>query len=487
MKVRTFIVVLGAMLASISGAAQTNVVVNDICYELKSGAAYVAAAESKDTYSGDIVIPEEITVDEQTYSVVGINANAFDGTTNVTSITIPVTVTSLGKNCIANLPSLSRLTFADGETPISITEKSKADAPIFKCTVDDIYIGRNFKMSANVWLLASCTFTNLNFGKSIYAIPSNLITNRLSASASGVLSIPEGILEVQSNAFAVEEIKHLVLPSSLRIFNKNMFNFNPEVDFGVVLESKAKEPAFFPSVSDFVAKFGDSTFRFSKLIVPAGCKGYYEACNWTGIADVVEEAEPEQGGDDPIDPEPPVQKIYVSLVFPHADGAVSYPRIETVQGGDFKLSVGVDKGWLISSASFEADEATEPEATKAPCYAEENTEANTVTVEKIVDSNRYNITVKNISGDGKLSYVVEKEIPTDVENPADDTSKPRVRVVVGEIHVSSPKGCRAQLYDLNGILLDSQRVGSDSIVTFSGLDRGVYLLKVGVHTFKIAL
>lgn len=490
MKVRTLIAVLGTLFAAISGAAQTNVAVNNICYELKSDGAYVTKADPEGAaYSGDIVIPEEIMVEEQPYSVIGINANAFDGTTNVTSITIPATVTSLGKNCIANLPSLSRLTFADGDTPISITGKSKADAPIFKCTVDDIYIGRNFKMSANVWLLASCTFTNLNFGKSIYAVPSNLITNRLSASASGVLTIPEGILEVQSNAFAVEEIKHLVLPSSLRIFNKNMFNFNPEVDFGVALESKAKEPAFFPSVSDFVAKFGDSTFRFSKLIVPAGCKGYYEACNWIGIADVVEEAEPELGGDDPTDPtdpELPVQKAYVSLVHSHADGAVSYPRIETVQGGDFLLSVGVDKGWLISSASFEADETTELDPTKAPRYVEENTEANTVTVEKIEDSNCYNITVKNISGDGKLSYVVEKEIPTDVENPA-DVLKPRVKVIGGEIHISSPKGCSAHLYDLSGVFLDSQRVDSDSTIVFSRLDRGVYLLKIGAHTFKIAL
>lgn len=488
MKVRTLIAVLGTLFVAISGAAQTNVTVNNICYELKSDGAYVTKADPEGAaYSGDIVIPEEIMVEEQPYSVIGINANAFDGTTNVTSITIPATVTSLGKNCIANLPSLSRLTFVDGQTPISITGKSKSEAPIFKCTVDDIYIGRNFKMSTTVTLFATCEFKNLNFGKSIYVIPTNLITDRLSAKASGILTIPNGILEIQSKAFALNDIKHLVLPSSLRIFNNNMFTFDPEFDTDVVLESKAKEPAYFSSLSDFTASFGNSKFRFSKLIVPAGCKGYYEACNWTGIADVVEEAEPEQGGNDPIDPEPPVQKAYVSLVHSHADGAVSYPRIETVQGGDFLLSVGVDKGWLISSASFEADETTELDPTNAPRYAEENTEANTVTVEKIEDSNRYNITVRNISGDGKLSYVVEKEIPTDVENTADDASKPRVKVIGGEIHISSPKGCGAQLYDLSGNLISSQSVKSDSTVTFYGLDRGVYLLKVGVHTFKIAL
>lgn len=478
------------MLAAVTGSAQTNVVVNDICYELKSDGAYVTKADPEGAaYSGDIVIPEEIMVEEQTYSVVGINANAFDGTTNVTSITIPATVTSLGKNCIANLPSLSRLTFADGETPISITGTLKEDSPVYKCSIEDIFIGRNFNIASKAYLISNSTIENLGFGKSVLSIPSHFfMVCSLSANAEGCFEIPEGIMEIKGSAIDIDGVNKVVLPSTLRIFNKAMIELNVDDLSGITLESKANVPSYLDSASALVECFYQYGFkRFTKLIVPAGCKGYYEACNWTGIAEVVEEAEPEQGGNDPTDPEPPVQKAYVSLVHSHADGAFSYPRIETVQGGDFKLPIDVEKGWLISSASFEADETTELDPTKAPRYAEENTEANTVTVEKIEDSNRYNITVKNISGDGKLCYVVEKEIPTDVENPADDTSKPRVRVVVGEIHVSSPKGCRAQLYDLNGILLDSQRVGSDSIVTFSGLDRGVYLLKVGVHTFKIAL
>ncbi len=490
MKVRTLIAILGTLSVAISGAAQTNVTVNNICYELKSDGAYVAKADPEGTsYSGDIVIPEEIMVEEQPYSVIGINANAFDGTTKVTSITIPATVTTLGKNCIANLPSLSRLSFADGETPINVTGNSKAESPIYKCSIADIYTGRGFNISSKVYLISNSTIENIGFGKSVLSIPSRfLMTCSLSSNAEGCLEIPEGIMEIKGGAIDIDGVNKVVLPSTLRIFNSAMMELNVDDLSGITLESKANVPTYFASASAVVECFYQYGFkRFSKLIVPAGCKGYYEACNWTGIADVVEEAEPEQGGNDPIDPEPPVQKAYVSLVHSHADGAVSYPRIETVQGGDFLLSVGVDKGWLISSASFEPDTTTEPEPTEVACYAEENTGSNAVTVEKIADSNRYNITIKNISGDGKLSYVVEKEIPTDVENPADDASKPRVKVVGGEIHVCSPKGCGAQLYDLSGNLISSQSVKSDSTVTFYGLDRGVYLLKVGVHTFKIAL
>lgn len=489
MKVRTLIAILGTLSVAVSSAAQTNVAVNNICYELKSDGAYVAAAETKETYTGDIVIPEQIVVDDQTYTIVGINADAFNGTTNVISITIPATVTSLGKNCIANLPSLSRLSFADGDTPINVTGNSKAESPIYKCSIADIYTGRGFNISSKVYLISNSTIENIGFGKSILSIPSRfLMTCSLSSNAEGCFEIPEGIMEIKGGAIDIDGVNKVVLPSTLRIFNSAMMELNVDDLSGITLESKANVPTYFASASAVVECFYQYGFkRFSKLIVPAGCKGYYEACNWTGMAEMVEEAEPEQGGDNPSDPEPPVQKAYVSLVHSHADGAVSYPRIETVQGGDFLLSVGVEKGWLVSSASFEPDTTTEPEPTEVPRYSEENTESDAVTVEKIADSNRYNITVKNISGDGKLSYVVEKEIPTDVENPAADASKPRVKVIGGEVHVSSPKRCSAQLYGLDGTLLDSQRVDSVSSVVFSGLDRGIYLLNVGAHTFKIAL
>jgi hypothetical protein len=55
-------------------------------------------------YTGDIIIPSEIVYEGVTYPVVRIDGWAFDGCTDVTSINIPNSVTSISikafRNCI---------------------------------------------------------------------------------------------------------------------------------------------------------------------------------------------------------------------------------------------------------------------------------------------------------------------------------------------------------------------------------------------------
>lgn len=473
--------------------AQTQVIVDGISYELKADGAYVAAAETKEVYSGDIVIPEQIVVDETTYTVVGINAKAFDGATNVVSITIPKSVISLGKNCIANLPNLSKLAFSDGTDEIKVNGTSKKDSPVFSCGIQDIYIGRSFNISSKCALLATTTIDKISFGKNIYSIPSYFLSGNLQEDAQGIFVIPEGVLEIQSNAVAINGIKHLVLPSSLRIFNSEMIYLDSDFDKDVVLESMAIEPTYFASYTDLIKAFdGVGKYRFAKLIVPNGCKEYYEACNWTGASDSIEEAEPQGAGSEPSDPVTPKPKVYVSLVMPQGENGYSYPRVQTDQGDDFVITVDVQQGWRISSASFVLDENVASDdngtdQTSAPAYAEEDVQANSVIVDKVPEGNRYQINVKSISGDGRLSYVVEKEVPTEVEINTTAGHKAVVTVRDGDIHVRALENGRAMLYNLNGTLIDSKCVGSAFTVIFGGLDRGVYILNVGDRTYKIAL
>ena len=47
-------------------------------------------------YSGDIVIPETVNYEGISYSVTSIGNYAFDGCSDLTSITIPSSVTSIG-------------------------------------------------------------------------------------------------------------------------------------------------------------------------------------------------------------------------------------------------------------------------------------------------------------------------------------------------------------------------------------------------------
>ena len=75
-----------------------------------------------------VEIPETVTdTDGSSYTVVSIGARAFDNSTyecSVRSITIPATVTSIGKGAFSDLSSLSSVTFAEGSGLLSIGDNA---------------------------------------------------------------------------------------------------------------------------------------------------------------------------------------------------------------------------------------------------------------------------------------------------------------------------------------------------------------------------
>ena len=66
--------------------------------------------------SGDIVIPETVTIDGVEYTVVAIADNAFNGAAEVTSVEVPDTVTTLGGAAFANMDKLKTLKIGSGVT-----------------------------------------------------------------------------------------------------------------------------------------------------------------------------------------------------------------------------------------------------------------------------------------------------------------------------------------------------------------------------------
>ena len=77
-----------------------NVEVDGICYTLDN---YINTAKvaQKSNYSGNIEIPSIIEVDSVKYPVTGIGDSAFSGCSGLTSVTIPNSVTSIGRGAFA--------------------------------------------------------------------------------------------------------------------------------------------------------------------------------------------------------------------------------------------------------------------------------------------------------------------------------------------------------------------------------------------------
>lgn len=84
--------------------------VNNINYQMISQ-EIVQVVSSYPEYSGDITIPETVTYNETTYTVVEIASNAFQDCTGLTSISLPASIESIGSEAFANCTGLTSVEF----------------------------------------------------------------------------------------------------------------------------------------------------------------------------------------------------------------------------------------------------------------------------------------------------------------------------------------------------------------------------------------
>lgn len=72
-----------------------------------------------DSYSGDIVIPDQVKNGDFTYDVVGIGQYAFAGASYLSSVTLPASATIVGRNAFEGCSSLKSVEFPSTVTEIS--------------------------------------------------------------------------------------------------------------------------------------------------------------------------------------------------------------------------------------------------------------------------------------------------------------------------------------------------------------------------------
>ena len=92
--------------------------VDGIYYNVVEDQAIVTHNGYPNSYMGDIVIPAQVAHDGVTYPVVAIGDNAFSTCVNVTSITLPATVTTIGGNAFSSCKGLTEITLPEGLTSI---------------------------------------------------------------------------------------------------------------------------------------------------------------------------------------------------------------------------------------------------------------------------------------------------------------------------------------------------------------------------------
>lgn len=90
--------------------------VDGIYYNLSSGKATVTYRDNNySSYSGDVVIPEVVTYNGNTYPVTSIGDYAFSRSVGLTSLTVPNSITTIGSQACSGCTNLTRINITDLE------------------------------------------------------------------------------------------------------------------------------------------------------------------------------------------------------------------------------------------------------------------------------------------------------------------------------------------------------------------------------------
>ena len=99
-------------------ASAYDVEVDGIYYNIVTKVKTAEVTKGDNEYSGDVTIPETITVDNVVYNVTSIGREAFSRCTGLTSITIPNSVTSIGDDAFSGCTGLTSITIPNSVTSI---------------------------------------------------------------------------------------------------------------------------------------------------------------------------------------------------------------------------------------------------------------------------------------------------------------------------------------------------------------------------------
>ncbi len=107
-----------AFLPLMAQAFEGEVEIGGIKYFINTGDQVAEVRAKSPKYSGDVVIPPTVDYDGVTCNVVAIGKYAFSYCINLTSITIPNSVTSIGDGAFSRCTSLTSLTIGSGVSNI---------------------------------------------------------------------------------------------------------------------------------------------------------------------------------------------------------------------------------------------------------------------------------------------------------------------------------------------------------------------------------
>ncbi len=275
-------VLLAFLLPMSSGAY--DFMVDGIAYT-RNGDRPTVSVTSGGNYSGEIIIPNEVTYNGTSYSVTFIRQSAFSCCTNLTSVTIPNSVTSIGNNAFEYCSALTSLTIPNSVTSIGISTFSWCSG------LTSVTIG-NSVTSIREKAFENCrALTSVTIGNSVTSIDDNAFRSCKSLTS---ITIPNSVTSIGEAAF--EHCSGLI---SI-IFGDNVKEIG---SFAFQDANNLKEitcKRYRPATMSEDNIFDNTVYSSATLKVPKGSLSlYYSAPVWMIFDNIIEDGEvqPDMRGD----------------------------------------------------------------------------------------------------------------------------------------------------------------------------------------------
>ncbi|MCI7691006.1 MAG: leucine-rich repeat protein [Oscillospiraceae bacterium] len=307
-----------SIVASAEGEVQTEATVDGIKYTLNAeeNTASVARQDSA-SVSGEVTIPEKITVEETDYTVTSIGDNAFGSCDKLTKITIPGTVTSIGNYAFACCWKLETVEFSVGLKTIgdyafmSLPKIKSIEIPDgvetigIKAFVDNAY-AEILSLPSSVNSIGEgaflgCGFTTITVAEdnANYSAEDAVLFNKdkteiVSYShgrTNTTYTIPESVTTIKANAFWGCRLTTITIPSGVTSIGDSAFsssldlteisvaegNANYKSENGVLIEKSGNKLIAYPTAK------ADTSYEIPNSVEIIGAYSFGECNNLQSV------------------------------------------------------------------------------------------------------------------------------------------------------------------------------------------------------------